>query len=851
MTKTLDGVLVKRANKRERYTEKEIAELSACTDPKTGPFYFLKNFFYIQHPVKGKLLFQPYEYQTRLIESYHNHRFNINLLPRQSGKALCNSTPIMTPSGFIKMGDIKVGDTIFGPDGNPTTVTFITETMENRPCYEIEFIHGDKIIADADHLWTWYDPYIEKEITGNTLKLLDRFKLLEKSKQRIHIKHTECLNFSEQNITLDPYYLGVWLGDGCKNNLRITCSIDDYHDYKKIFLERGLQPSEFKFDKRSIKTGRFYIKGGTKLFKELNLFGNKHIPTNYIFNSKEVRISLLQGLMDTDGSVSPDGHCEFYQSDENFIKQVRLLLSTLGIKSTLRKKATTHKDAYTLSFVTNDFDVFKLSRKLQKQRNNKNHPKNKRIYIRSITQVDSVPVRCLQVNNSSHLFLAGETLIPTHNTTCAAGYLLWYAMFNPDSTILIAAHKFTGAQEIMQRVRYAYELCPDHIRCGVTSYNKGSIDFDNGSRIVASTTTGTTGRGMAISLLYIDEFSFLNPSIANEFWVSISPTLATGGRAIITSTPNSDEDQFALIWAEANKKFDQYGNEQELGVNGFYAFRAYWYEHPDRDENWKREELGRIGEDRFRREFCCEFISFEETLINAVKLAELKGIDPLQKMGNVRWYKPIRYDATYLIALDPSTGTGSDNAAIQVFSLPGFEQVAEWHHNSTPIAQQIKILRDIANFIKSHNDPQIYWSIENNSIGEACLTTIKEVGEDTIPGFFLSEPIRKGHVRRFRKGFNTTYKSKMTACMKFKSLIETEKMKIYSKLLISELKTFISSGAGFSAKAGGDDDLVSATLLVCRMASVLADWDSSIYEELTERVEEEQMPMPIFITNYF
>jgi hypothetical protein len=348
-----------------------------------------------------------------------------------------------------------------------------------------------------------------------------------------------------------------------------------------------------------------------------------------------------------------------------------------------------------------------------------------------------------------------------------------------------------------------------------------------------------------------DELSFVNPSIANEFWVSISPTLSTGGKAIITSTPNSDEDQFALIWTEANKKFDTYGNEQELGVNGFYAFRAYWQEHPDRDENWKREELGRIGESRFLREFECQFISFEETLINAVKLAELKGIDPLQKMGNVRWYKPIRYDATYLIALDPSTGTGSDNAAIQVFSLPGFEQVAEWHHNSTPIAQQIKILRDIANFIKSHNDPQIYWSIENNSIGEACLTTIKEVGEDTIPGFFLSEPIRKGHVRRFRKGFNTTYKSKMTACMKFKSLIETEKMKIYSKPLISELKTFISSGAGFSAKAGGDDDLVSATLLVCRMASVLADWDSSIYEELTERVEEEQMPMPIFITNYF
>jgi len=119
-------------------------------------------------------------------------------------------------------------------------------------------------------------------------------------------------------------------------------------------------------------------------------------------------------------------------------------------------------------------------------------------------------------------------------TTCAAGYLLWFAMFHPDQTILIAAHKYTGSQEIMQRIRYAYELCPDHIRSGVINYNKGSIEFDNGSRIVSATTTGNTGRGMSISLLYCDEFAFVQPNIAEEFWTSISPTLATGGRAIIT-----------------------------------------------------------------------------------------------------------------------------------------------------------------------------------------------------------------------------------------------------------------------------------------------------------------------------
>jgi hypothetical protein len=190
-------------------------------------------------------------------------------------------------------------------------------------------------------------------------------------------------------------------------------------------------------------------------------------------------------------------------------------------------------------------------------------------------------------------------------TTCAAGYLLWYAMFVPDCTILIAAHKYTGAQEIMQRIRYAYENVPNFIRCGVTSYNKGSIEFDNGSRIVSATTTETTGRGMSISLLYCDEFAFVRPTIAREFWTSISPTLSTGGKAIVTSTPNSDEDQFATIWKVANQKFDEYGNETPLGKNGFAPIMFPWDRHPERDQPWADQERASIGDDRFKREHEC------------------------------------------------------------------------------------------------------------------------------------------------------------------------------------------------------------------------------------------------------
>lgn len=351
-----------------------------------------------------------------------------------------------------------------------------------------------------------------------------------------------------------------------------------------------------------------------------------------------------------------------------------------------------------------------------------------------------------------------------------------------------------------------------------------------------------------------DEFAFVQPpEKAKEFWTALSPTLSTGGKCIITSTPNSDEDQFAMIWTEANKRYDEYGNEQQEGANGFHSFFAHWSEHPDRDEAWANKERAKIGDERFRREFDCEFLIFDETLINSVKLVELKGIDPIMTMGQTRWFKDVDPRATYLVSLDPSLGTGGDYAAIQVFEMPSMEQVAEWRHNLTPIQAQIRHLREITKYIADRGQerggtPQIYYSVENNTIGEAALVVINDIGEDQFNGLFLSEPMRKGHIRRFRKGFNTTHRTKVTACSRMKNLIEQHKMTIRSKPLISELKTFVAHGVGFGAKTGEHDDLVSATLLIIRMAAVLADWDPKIYDKMTEKITEDQMPLPIFIS---
>jgi hypothetical protein len=206
--------------------------------------------------------------------------------------------------------------------------------------------------------------------------------------------------------------------------------------------------------------------------------------------------------------------------------------------------------------------------------------------------------------------------------------------------------------------------------------------------------------------------------------------------------------------------------------------------------------------------------------------------------------------------LDPSLGTGGDYAAIQVFEMPTMDQVAEWRHNLTPIQNQVKHMREILRYIQDRaaekgNEIQLYYSVENNTIGEAALVVIRDIGEENFPGLFLSEPIRKGHVRKFRKGFNTTHRSKITACSQLKNLIETKKMTIKSKPLISELKTFVAHGVGFGAKSGEHDDLVSAVLLIVRMANLLSDWDPKIYEKMTEKITEDQMPMPIFVSSGF
>lgn len=244
----------------------------------------------------------------------------------------------------------------------------------------------------------------------------------------------------------------------------------------------------------------------------------------------------------------------------------------------------------------------------------------------------------------------------------------------------------------------------------------------------------------------------------------------------------------------------------------------------------------------------CEFIIWDETLINPSYLVELQGVEPIERQGQVRWYKRPDPSKTYLVALDPSLGTGGDPSAIQVFELPTFIQVAEWQNNRTPVQQQIGILSEITKYL-AETVPvnNIYYSLENNTLGEAALVSVAEIGEENIRGTFLSEPARVGNGRRYRKGFNTTNKPKITACAKLKSLIESKRMTIYSRPLISELKTFVANGSSYAAKPGETDDLVMSVVLIIRMAQLLQSYDANLDTAMKDALDDFIEPMPFII----
>lgn len=484
---------LKSINQNVEWTQEQFDEYTKCAlDIK----YFMNNYVHIENVDEGLVNFNLRDYQHRMVDSIVENRYTIMLCSRQIGKALSLDTPILSKDGFKTVGDVSVGDIIYGRDGKETKVTFITETMIDRPCFEVTFDNGEKIIADAEHLWNFKTSnWISRKGHHNekTVTTKEIFDYIGKSGEvSVFTDISKELEFTEQILPIEPYLFGVWLGDGNSAGGRITCHKDDFFEYEKNFTFKSIKEYNDKI----------VVFRPEKLEKSLrlnDLLNNKHIPKEYIFSSIEQRLELVRGLMDTDGSVTVKGVSEFYQKNKNIIDDFRFILSSLGIKSRVRKKTINGQIYYTVIFTTQKYEVFKLHRKLERQLKCKKHPKTERLYIKSIVPVDSVPVRCLTVDNEDHMFLCGDTLIPTHNSTVTAGVALHFAIFKSSQKIAILANKDDLAKELLTKVTLAYENLPLWMQHGIKKLDAHEMVLENNSRIFARPTSKSAVRGKSIS----------------------------------------------------------------------------------------------------------------------------------------------------------------------------------------------------------------------------------------------------------------------------------------------------------------------------------------------------------------
>lgn len=608
---------LKRAHEQHEYSPDHIAEIRKCA---ASAEYFIDTYCQIQHPVQGSIRFALRPYQKRIVAALAGNRLSIVLAPRQIGKALPLSTEIPTPTGWTTMSNINVGDYVLGANGKPTQVVAATEVMKDRPCYEVEFSTGEKIVCDANHDWTVTDisgggpthQYGSKTVTLTTEQLYNR-SLHISTKQgkyrqyNFSVQVAKPLDLPDADLPLAPYVLGAWLGDGTSSAPDITNYIDD----REIIAhceELGLTTRTYE-STRGSNTLRVYFRGLHALLEKCGVLYNKHIPISYLRASYEQRLELMRGLMDTDGTVTKTGGCELTLANKRLADDAFELVCSLGLKPTIIKRCVKGFTRYTITFkpFSSNIQPFRLTRKAERVQYQPAATRTRSTFKREIVNivpVESQAVRCIQVDAADHLYLVTRSMIPTHNSWIAGAFLLWYAMFHFEKTVLVASNKNDNAMEMIHRCKFMYEHVPHWLKCGLMDdgWNKHSLSFDNGSRIISQATSENTGRGLSISLLFLDEFAFVRDSIAEEFWTSVSPTLATGGSCIICSTPNGDTNRFAQLWRGANIPST---DNPTIGINGFCPVEVKWNEPPGRDKKFMEEEIGKIGETRWKQEYEC------------------------------------------------------------------------------------------------------------------------------------------------------------------------------------------------------------------------------------------------------
>jgi len=428
-------------------------------------------------------------------------------------------------------------------------------------------------------------------------------------------------------------------------------------------------------------------------------------------------------------------------------------------------------------------------------------------------------------------------------STTVTAYMLHYILFNQSVNVAILANKLSTARELLSRLKLAYEYLPKWLQQGVLEWNKGSIQLENGSKVLASATSSSAVRGGSFNMIFLDEFAYVPQNVAEEFFSSVYPTISSGQetKVFIVSTPHG-MNLYYKLWTDASN-----------GRNSYIPIDVHWSDVPGRDEKWKEETIANTSEEQFRTEFECDFVGSVHTLISPSKLKTLAYVDPVFKNGEgFKVYAKPEEKHVYVMTVDVSRGTGQDYSAFSIMDITTapYKLVATFRNNTM---SPLVFPNAIHVAAKQYNNAHVLVEI-NDMGGQVADVLHAELEYENI----LSATMRgrKGQVLdggfgagQSQFGVRTTEVVKRTGCSILKSLVESDRVIIQDFDVIKELFAFVAKKNSFEAEVGYNDDLVMTLVLFGWLSTQpyfkdLSSLDirKDIYQDTISKLEEEMTP---------
>ncbi len=441
-----------------------------------------------------------------------------------------------------------------------------------------------------------------------------------------------------------------------------------------------------------------------------------------------------------------------------------------------------------------------------------------------------------------HRFNIAKLPRQSGKSTIVTSYLLWYVLFNEEVNVAILANKAATSREMLGRLQKSYEHLPKWLQQGVVNWNRGSLELENGSKIMAASTSSSAVRGMSFNVIFLDEFAFVPTHIADEFFSSVYPTISSGKKTkvIIISTPHG-MNMFYKLW-----------HDSERGKNEYVNTEVHWSEIPGRDTAWREQTIRNTSEQQFKVEFECEFLGSVDTLIAPSKLKVLAYDEAITSNAGLDIYEEAIKDHQYVIAVDVARGVSHDYSAFTVVDTTTFpyKLVAKYRNNTIkPLLFPNIIVQTAANYNHA------FVLVEINDVGGQVADIIHfDLEYDNL--LMASMRGRAGQVvgqgfsgNKTQMGVKMSTTVKQVGCSNLKALIEEDKLLIADYDIISELTTFIQKGKSFEAEDGCNDDLAMTLVIFAWLAlqpyfREMNDNDvrQRIYDDQKENIEQDMAP---------